>query len=278
MIRRWYGNRSAWGIHISLVAASIVMVYPFIIIVLTAFKSNTEIYLNPYGLPQDWIFTNFSGAWKAAKLGRLFWNSCLLTVASVLLSLAVSSLASYGIAKSLSRYREWIFLLFVAGIFIPFQLSIIPLFKIIKELHLFNTYAGVISVYVAGGIPLGVFLMTAALRAVPKEINEAAVVDGAGYYSTFATISIHLIKPVMSTYAILQGLSVWNDFLIPFLLLTEDSKRTLTTGVMSFKQQYVSNWGFLMAGILIMVVPILVAYMISQRFIIKGIVSGAVKG
>lgn len=254
------------------------MVYPFSVIVLTSFKTDVEVYTNPYGFPQNWTFDNFLGAWNKAHLDRLFVNSLFLTSVSIVAAIFCSSLAAYGLARAVSRWQGVIYLFFVSGIFIPVQLSIIPLFKIVKDLHLFNSYLGVICVYVGAGIPFGVFLITTFMRNLPKEIIEAAIMDGCSYYGLYWRIYLPLVKSVISTYAILQGLTVWNDFLIPLLLLTDETKRTLTTGIMSFKQQYNAQWGYLMAGIVMMVVPILIVYVVLQKFILKGITTGAVKG
>lgn len=264
--------------HIALIIGCLIMVYPFAVVLLTAFKTNNEIYQNPIGLPRHWVFENFIGAWNSANLGRLFLNSVFLTAVGVALAVFISALAAFAIARSTAAYKQKILLFFISGIFIPVQLSIIPLFRIIKQLGLFNTYAGVLCVYAAAGLPMGIYLLFTFMKGIPKELSEAADMDGCSYFKLFQSIYLPLIGPVISTYAILQSLSIWNDFLIPYLLLTDDTKRTLTTGIMSFRAEFVSNWGYLMAGVVIMVIPIMIAYLFAQRYIMKGITAGAIKG
>jgi raffinose/stachyose/melibiose transport system permease protein len=273
-------KKKAWPVanHCILILSCMVMLYPFIIIFFTAFKENSEVYTNPVGFPQKWVLTNFTGAWAEAHLGRLYINSIIITVSCVFVSLFVCSLASYAITRSAAKYSGKVYLFFISGIFIPSQLSIIPLFKMVKDLHLNNSYAGVIMVYIAGAIPLGIFMITTFMRGLPKEMSEAAAIDGCGYFYMYWKIYMPLMGTVAATFGILQALAAWNDFLIPYLLLTDETKRTLTTGVMTFKQQYSSNWGFLMAGIMMMVIPIITAYLFLQKYIMKGLTAGAVKG
>lgn len=264
--------------HLIVSLLSIIMLYPFAVIFFTAFKDNTEIYSNPTGLPQKWVLTNFSGAFTEAHLGRLYVNSIIITAACVFLSIIVCSLASFAFCRSNAKYSNMLFVFFISGIFIPSQLSVIPLFKIVKDLHLNNSYTGIIMVYIAGAIPLGIFMITTFMKDLPKEMAESASIDGCGYFYMYWKIYMPLMGTVAATFGILQALASWNDFLMPYLLLTDETKRTLTTGVMSFKQQYSSNWGYLMAGILMMVTPIIMAYLILQKYMMKGLTSGAVKG
>ncbi len=146
-----------------------------------------------------------------------------------------------------------------------------------RDLGLINNYAGVILIYIAGALPFGVFLMAAFMRQVPKEIVEAAVIDGAGYFTLFRRIFLPLARPAIATFWVLQGLGIWNDYLVPQLLLTDPSKRTLTTGVLYFKAQYLADWGNIMAAVLIMSLPILLLFVFAQRFFVSGLYAGAVK-
>jgi raffinose/stachyose/melibiose transport system permease protein len=254
-----------------------VVLYPFAIMFFSAFKDNTEIYMNPTGLPIRWVVTNFTGAWEEAHLGRLYVNSIFITSSCVLISLFASSVAGYAFCKSFSKYSKVFFLIFTVGLFIPSQLSVIPLFRIVKILHLGNSYIAVILVYVAGATPLGVMMFTTFMRGLPKEMAEAATIDGCGYFKVYRRIYMPLVGGVAATFGILQAIIAWNDFLIPYLLLTDANKRTLTTGIMMFKQQYTANWGYLMAGIVMMVMPIIIVYLFLQKYVMKGLTAGAVK-
>lgn len=264
-------------INLLLIFLSLVMLYPLLIMVITAFKPNLEVLTNPTGLPQTWTFDNFVTSWVEADFANLFFNSILLTTASMVPATLIAALASYAIVRRVSRLSSVAYLLIAAGIFLPLQLALVPQFRVIRDLHLIDSYLGVIFVYIAGAIPFGVFLMAAFMRQIPKEIVEAAVVDGAGYFTLFRTIYLPLARPAIATFWVLQGVGIWNDYLVPQLLLTDPTKRTLTTGVLYFKAQYLADWGNIMAAVLIMSLPILLIFIFAQRYFVSGLYAGAVK-
>ncbi|WP_368497608.1 carbohydrate ABC transporter permease [Herbiconiux sp. A18JL235] len=264
-------------INLLLICLSLIMIYPLLIMVITAFKPNLEVLTNPTGLPQTWTFDNFVTSWVEADFTNLFLNSILLTVTSMVAATFIAALASYAIVRRVSRLGSVAYLLIAAGIFLPLQLALVPQFRVIRDLGLINNYLGVILVYIAGAIPFGVFLMAAFMRQIPKEIVEAAVVDGAGYFTLFRTIYLPLARPAIATFWVLQGVGIWNDYLVPQLLLTDPTKRTLTTGVLYFKAQYLADWGNIMAAVLIMSLPILLIFIFAQRYFVSGLYAGAVK-
>lgn len=264
-------------INILLIVLSIAMIYPIVIIVITAFKPNLEVLTNPTGLPQAPTFDNFVTSWQDAGFANLFFNSVLLTVVSMTVATFVAALASYAIVRQATRIGSGVYLLLAAGIFLPMQLALVPQFRVVRDLGLINNYVGVILIYIAGALPFGVFLMAAFMRQVPKEIVEAAVIDGAGYFTLFRRIFLPLARPAIATFWVLQGVGIWNDYLVPQLLLTDPSKRTLTTGVLYFKAQYLADWGNIMAAVLIMSLPILLLFVFAQRFFVSGLYAGAVK-
>lgn len=260
-----------------LIAMTVLMAYPLVIIVITAFKSNLEVLTNPTGLPISPTFDNFVTSWIQADFANLFFNSILLTVTSMTAATFVAALASYAIVRKLTRLGSGVYLLIAAGIFLPFQLALVPQFRVIRDLGLIDNYLGVILVYTAGAIPFGVFLMAAFMRQVPKEIVEAATIDGTGYFQLFRSIFLPLARPAIATFWVLQGVGVWNDYLVPQLLLTDPDKRTLTTGVLYFKAQYLADWGNIMAAVLIMSLPVLLIFIFAQRYFVSGLYAGAVK-
>ncbi len=264
-------------INLLLIVLSIAMIYPIVIIVITAFKPNLEVLTNPTGLPQAPTFDNFVTSWQDAGFTNLFFNSVLLTVVSMTVATFVAALASYAIVRQATRIGSGVYLLLAAGIFLPMQLALVPQFRVVRDLGLINNYAGVILIYIAGALPFGVFLMAAFMRQVPREIVEAAVIDGAGYFQLFWRIFFPLARPAVATFWVLQGVGVWNDYLVPQLLLTDPGKRTLTTGVLYFKAQYLADWGNIMAAVLIMSLPILLLFVFAQRYFVSGLYAGAVK-
>ncbi|MDT0157999.1 carbohydrate ABC transporter permease [Microbacterium sp. ARD32] len=264
-------------VNLLLIVLSILMIYPIVIIVITAFKPNLEVLTNPTGLPQQPTFDNFITSWVEADFTNLFANSILLTVVSMTIATIVAALASYAIVRAATRIGSGVYLLIAAGIFLPMQLALVPQFRVVRDLGLINNYAGVILIYIAGAIPFGVFLMAAFMRQVPKEIVEAATIDGAGYFQLFWKIFLPLARPAIATFWVLQGVGVWNDYLVPQLFLTDPGKRTLTTGVLYFKAQYLADWGNIMAAVLIMSLPILLIFTFAQRYFVSGLYAGAVK-
>lgn len=264
-------------VNVLLVVLSILMAYPIVIIVITAFKPNLEVLTNPTGLPIDPTFDNFVTSWEQAGFANLFANSVLLTLVSMTLATFVAALASYAIVRQATKVGSGVYLLIAAGIFLPLQLALVPQFRVVRDLGLINNYVGVILIYIAGAIPFGVFLMAAFMKQVPKEIVEAAIIDGAGYFQLFWRIFFPLARPAVATFWVLQGVGVWNDYLVPQLFLTDPGKRTLTTGVLYFKAQYLADWGNIMAAVLIMSLPILLLFVFAQRYFVSGLYAGAVK-
>lgn len=264
-------------VNVLLIALSVMMIYPIVIIVITAFKPNLEVLTNPTGLPLNPTFDNFVTSWREADFTNLFANSILLTLVSMTVATFVAALASYAIVRHATRVGSGVYLLLAAGIFLPMQLALVPQFRVVRDLGLINNYAGVILLYIAGALPFGVFLMAAFMRQVPKEIVEAATIDGAGYFQLFWRIFLPLSRPAVATFWVLQGVGIWNDYLVPQLLLTDPGKRTLTTGVLYFKAQYLADWGNIMAAVLIMSLPILLLFVFAQRYFVSGLYAGAVK-
>ncbi|MFS0713289.1 carbohydrate ABC transporter permease [Microbacterium sp. 2P01SA-2] len=264
-------------VNVLLIVLSILMIYPLVIIVITAFKPNLEVLTNPTGLPISPTLDNFVTSWNEANFTNLFANSILLTLVSMTVATFVAALASYAIVRQATKIGSGIYLLLAAGIFLPMQLALVPQFRVVRDLGLINSYAGVILLYIAGALPFGVFLMAAFMRQVPREIVEAAIIDGAGYFQLFWRIFFPLARPAVATFWVLQGVGVWNDYLVPQLLLTDPGKRTLTTGVLYFKAQYLADWGNIMAAVLIMSLPILLLFVFAQRYFVSGLYAGAVK-
>lgn len=269
--------RRSIPLHALLVIACVAMAYPFVVIVITAFKSNAEVFQNPLGFPEHLTFENFITSWQQGGFANLFLNSIMLTGASMGLASMVASLAAFAIVRRLTQLSAAVFLLLAAGIFLPLQLALIPQFRVLKDLGLIDSYLGVVLVYVATSIPFGVFLMAAFMKRIPGEIAEAAIIDGAGYVRLYWSVYLPLIRPAMGTFLLLQGVQVWNDYLVPLLLLTDPSKRTLTTGILVFKQQYLAQWGNIMAGVLIMSIPVIVVFVFAQRYFAQGLYAGSAK-
>lgn len=265
------------GRFLLLIWGLIVMI-PLAILVTVTVKSPQDLLVTTLALPKVFMWSNFSDAWKAANLGLAFGNSLLITGVSIAGVVFVSSLAAYPLSRVKSRLTNSFYMYFIAGIMIPFQLSMIPLYKLLKFLHLINTHQGVIMIFIAMTIPLSIFLYTGFLKGVPRELEDAALIDGCGPFGTFFKIIFPLMKPVTSSVIITNSLSIWNDFLVPLLFLQERTSRTIPMAIFTFTGQYNNNWNMIFAAILLGTLPLIITFLILQKHFIKGIVGGAVKG
>ncbi|OCT15087.1 hypothetical protein A8709_13320 [Paenibacillus pectinilyticus] len=256
----------------------LIVIIPLAILVTVTVKSPQDLLETTLGLPKVLMWSNFSDAWKAANLGLAFGNSLLITGVSIAGVVFVSSFAAYPLSRVKSRLTNSFYMYFIAGIMIPFQLSMIPLYKLLKFLHLINTHQGVIMIFIAMTIPLSIFLYTGFLKGVPKELEDAALIDGCGPFGTFIRIIFPLMKPVTSSVIITNSLSIWNDFLVPLLFLQARTSRTIPMAIFTFTGQYNNNWNMIFAAILLGTLPLIITFLILQKHFIKGIVGGAVKG
>ncbi len=251
---------------------------PLLILIGVALRTRLDLLKDPLGLPTHPLWSNFGDAWENADLGAAFVNSCIVTGCSLVGLVIFGSLAAYPLARRTGRWANVVFYYFVAGIIVPFQLIIIPLYREIKSLGLLNTFTGVILVSIAGSLPLVVFLFTGFIRAIPRELEEAAVIDGAGQLRVFWQIIFPLMRPITSTVIITSLLVVWNDFFLPLLFLQTDDKRTLPLAIYTFVGQYNNAWPLIFASVIMASLPLIVIFLFLQRYFIRGLASGAVRG
>jgi raffinose/stachyose/melibiose transport system permease protein len=261
-----------------LVMWAIVAVVPLLILVGVALRSRLELLQAPLAWPTHILWSNFGAAWDSANLGQAFVNSVLVTGCSLAGLVVFGSLAAYPLARRTGRWANTAFYYFVAGIIVPFQLIIIPLYVQIKSFGLLNTLLGVILVSIAGALPLTIFLFTGFIRAIPRELEEAAVIDGAGQWRVFWQIDFPLMRPITATVIITSLLVVWNDFFVPLLFLQTPDNQTLPLAIYSFVGQYNNNWPLIFASVIISSAPLILTFLFLQRYFIRGLVSGALRG
>jgi ABC-type glycerol-3-phosphate transport system permease component len=270
------------GRYLLLAVAAGVTLYPVLLIVSTALKEPLDVAVNPFGLFSSFSLENFSTAWDAGGFGDYFLNTVYVTVPTVILVVALSSLAGYGLAQYRFRGRSLVFYLFMVGLMVPFFSVMIPLFYELRDLELLGSYAAVILPATAGatgfGLPLGVFLMRAFYQRLPRELADAARVDGAGELAVFMRIMLPLSMPGVAVLAVLVFFSTWNTFVLPLLYLTDPEKQMLATGLYLAVGSRTLETGVLAAGSLIMVVPVLAVFVAFQRQFVRGITAGALKG
>ena len=265
------------GIQAVLLINAFIMVYPLFVMVISSFKTNAEIFTSPFAMPESFSLANAEKVWMDTNFIRYLANSIGVTAVSIILIVVVSTMAAYAIARYEFRGSTLILMFFLSGMTVPLKLAIIPLFIQLDTLHLLNTYAGLVLVYVAMGIPSAVFIMTAFLRSLPRELEEAPRVDGANEWHIMMQIMLPLTRPAMVIVAIQNAVPIWNDFFFPLILITSDNLKTLPQGLTVFMGEFTTNWGVLFTGLSLAALPITLVYIVLSRHFIAGITQGAVK-
>jgi raffinose/stachyose/melibiose transport system permease protein len=263
-----------FGLELVMIGVGLIFLYPVYVLVNLSFKNPQEISEASLSLPSHLETGNYSQAWNGASLGAAMVNSTIITVLSLLCLVVIGSLASYYLARTKTRLSYGMYLLFLLGIVLPFQLALVPLYKLMKDSGLLGSYASMIIFYTGLQVPFTIFLYTGFLRALPREYGEAALVDGATHLQSFMRITFPLLRPITGTVIILNAVFVWNDFLTPLVYLGGTPNETLPVVVYQFVGQYVSNWGYIFAAVVVASLPILVAFLALQKFVIKGFASG----
>jgi len=272
-------KREKWmlrGAAVPMMLLALTCLYPVYFAINNALKSDKGYILNRFNVVTDPTIQNFINAWNRSRLSEYFLNSVVTTAGAVALLLLVSSLAGFAFAMLRFPYRKLLFIVILASLMIPVQVVLVPFYRTIVTLGLVNTRIGLIISYTSFFLPFCVYLMTAFYSALPKELVEAARMDGAKLIQIWWHVMLPLGKPALITLGILNTLYCWNDVLISLLVLQKE--RTLMVGIAALKGEYTTNVPLLMAGIVIAAAPIVIIYIIFQRRIVNGIATGAVKG
>jgi raffinose/stachyose/melibiose transport system permease protein len=273
----WRYRKRVFARELIFIAAAVLFSLPLYLLIEMSLKSPAETAQSPLGLPKHVVFSNFSTAWTTAGgggMGGALVTSLLITVCAVGLLLALGLLAAFAIARHTSRMSTGVYVLFVGGLMVPTQLGTIPLYSAMRSFGLIGTPLGVILVYLGQLMPLTVFLLTGFIRRLPPEYEEAAYVDGAGHVRTLVRVVLPLLRPIVATVLIIDGLVIWNDFFVPLLWLAGSGHQTLPLALYSFVGAYTSQWNVIFAGIVIVIGPILCLYVLTQRHMIRGFTSG----
>ena len=267
-----------WILSIAALAVGIVFVSPLYLVFVNSVKTVREIYLSPLGLPVEISWNNFGRVMEKINFGQALKNSLLFVVFGVAGLLVICSMAAYRLARHRTRVNKFVYLLLVSSILVPFQTVMIPVIKIIASIGLYNTRIGVLLAYYGYGIPFAVFLFYGFLSSIPREIEEAALIDGGSLFQVYRCIILPLLKPICVTVAVLDVLWIYNDFLLPFVLISDNELRTLPLVMYTFFTAYERPWDLAMASLTMVLTPAIIMFVILQKQITGGIVSGAVKG
>jgi ABC-type glycerol-3-phosphate transport system permease component len=270
---RW----SRLPMHAILLAAAFLVMLPGYFMIITAVKTQEDYGLNKVGLPAQVIFTNFGEALRGGRFFTWFQNSLILTVGAVLLSAIVSVLAAFAFARMRFPGRNLLLLIITALMVIPPVVMIVPLFLMLSRFSLTSSYQGAIIVYAGLLAPFSVYMLTNFFKSIPHEILEAGLIDGASTLALLFRIILPLSGPALITMIVVNALYVWNDLLVALVLMPKDDLRTLMVGITIFGSRYNSDVPIAMAGMLLASVPMIVLYLLGQRYFIRGLIAGAVK-
>lgn len=266
--------------RIPLVVWAIVVIYPIIWMFIGAFKKYGEIFRTPWSLPESWEIANFAKAWTEYNIGSSFFNSLFVTILGALLCLFFALPTSYAIGRIRFRGSKVLFNIYLASMMIPQVLAWIPLFFLLQKFNLLDNLTALALVYSVTQIPFTVFILTSFMGTVPKDLEEAAAIDGMSMYGILFKIVTPLMKTGIITASIMNAVMFWNEYFMALIFLQSDEKNTLGVmmDLMNQNAEYTNSWGALFAGLTIAVIPIMIIYAIFQRQITKGMTEGALKG
>ncbi|NRF93585.1 carbohydrate ABC transporter permease [Paenibacillus frigoriresistens] len=261
-----------------LVLLSIINLYPVLWMVLNSFKKEKDFGAHPFSFPSGLEWVNYAKAWKTAHLGSYFINSFVISAISVVITLFVGSLAAYFISRFEFKLKGPMYLFFLFGMLIPIHATLVPIFIEMKQLNLLNTRWTLLFPYVAFNLPMTIYILVSYMNSFHKEVEESAVMDGAGISKIYAYITLPMLRPALATTLILIFLNNWNEFSFALVLINSTELKTLPLGLANFAGQYSTNYVTQMAGLTMVLVPTIVFYMLFQKELTNGMSAGAVKG
>ncbi|MGO4697890.1 carbohydrate ABC transporter permease [Paenibacillus sp. 2TAB26] len=269
---------STMVLHVVLIIGACIMGLPFLWMILSALKDLSQVFVvPPKWIPEPFVWSNFKTSLTALPFGRAYFNSFYINVIVVFAQLITCSMAAYAFAKIRFPFREPLFILFLATMMVPGQVTIIPLYLMMKNFGWLDTHQSII-VPAALLNAFGVFLLRQFFRGIPKEMEEAAIVDGANRFTIYTRIMLPLVKPALSALGIFTFLGMWNNFFYPLIFLNSPEQFTVPMMLNLYRGMYATDWTLMMAGASIALLPVLVVYMIGQRYIIEGVTLSGIKG
>ncbi len=271
---------TSFFIYLFLILWSLMVIFPMVWVVASSLKTDKEIFMSPWQLPSQLMFDNFVRAWGKANIGLYFANSLLVILPSIFFTLLFSAMAGYVLARFTFPGNRFIFYAFLGGMLFPVMLALVPLFFLLQSLSIVDTRFGLILVYIAYSLPFTVFFMTGFFKTLPTEVLEAATMDGANNFQLFFLVVIPLAQNGLVSMGIFNFLGMWNQYILPLVLLTSSGKYVLSQGLafLAHQQRYQSDWSGLFAAIVIVMLPTLIVYAIFQNQIQRGLTVGALKG
>jgi raffinose/stachyose/melibiose transport system permease protein len=262
--------------HLLAIAVCLVVFTPIYLVFTNSLKTRAEASSMSASLPTALQWSNFAVVIEKGKLFNAFWNSVLYASVATLIGITVASLAAYVLSRNRSRFNRAVYFFLIMGIAMP--TNFVTLTKVMQLTHLINTQLGIILLYASSQIPFTVFLVYAFIESIPRELDEAAIIDGCGPLRLFFSVIYPLLTPVLVTSAVLNFLGIWNEFLMPLYYLNRSTYWPMTLAVYNFFGQFQTDWSLVSADVVLTILPVIVVYIMAQRFILSGMVAGAVKG
>ncbi|MGZ0152952.1 carbohydrate ABC transporter permease [Kribbella sp. WER1] len=267
-----------WIVAVPMGLLALATIYPMLFTLNVAMKSRREYVLNQFSLADHVTAANIADAWGSSGLGRYTVNSIVVTFGAVVLLLLLGSMAGYAFSQVTFRGRKWLFLVCLGALMIPFQVIMVPFFRVLGQVHLLDTYPGLILAYTGQFLPFTIFLMTSFYSRIPAEVVEAARVDGSTTLGVYRRIMLPLGRPALLSVGILNALFCWNDVLISLLVMQSEQHRTLMVGVTALRGQYSDDIPLFAGGVLVAALPVIAIYLFFQRQITDGVTAGSTKG
>lgn len=252
------------------------VIIPFLVILTNSFKTESEAALMDLSFPKTFRWENYSVAIERGKLITSFFNSSLYSITATIISVLINSMAAFVLSRKRTKLNQFLYFFMILGIMLP--TNYIALIKVMQVLHLLNTRTGIILLYAAINVPFGTFILYGFVETIPRELDEAGVIDGANPLQLFFKIVFPLLKPAVVTVALLTFMGIWNDFMLPLYVLNRASQWPMTLAVYNFFGQYQSEWNLIFADIVLTCLPVFIVYLLGQKWIISGMTAGAVKG
>ena len=264
--------------YVALTLAAICVILPLLWLLFTSLKTREDLTLNTWGLPREWVFSNYVKAWSGSRIPLYMFNSIRATLLSIVITVVLVTPVSFVLARFRFKGKQILYFFFIAGMMVPIHSTIIPIYTMVGRFNMYNNLEILSLIYGAFRIPVSIFILEGFMTAIPKELEECAVIDGCSLSRIFLNIIIPLSKDGIVTIAILTVLSSWNELLLSMLLLSDPLKKTLPIGLMGFITEYNSEYTQLAAGIMIAIIPTIIFYAQEKEKIEKGMIAGAVKG
>ena len=256
----------------------IICIYPIVWMFFGSMKDKAEFYTNIWGLPKQIHLDNYIAAWKNADLGRRFINSLIVTLGSMCIMIPVTSFAAYAVARLNFKGKNLIYMYLLLGIMIPAGVLGIPTFTVAMKMGLLNSHFGLMLIYAAQNIAMGMFIMRGFFISLPRELEEAAMIDGCSRFGCFVRIIVPLARAGVATQVIFNGLTIWNDYFMANIMITKDELRTLPLSIANFVGKHSTNYPELFAMLTMATIPVIIVFVLSQKSFIEGVAAGAVKG